>query len=253
MDANLYLSSCSIPEGIFSTPLPVRLHCRTTPRPLQTVHFPCRQYPPRFPVLPVPALPCSRADTRCLLDVSLVLEDVALLHPSFHPSIRNRGRLSFCLPKTLGYTTVNSSNHWGRGKPLQPNQELLVGDTVEGPLAGCFVHRLRTGASPSKATVLLTEGCCGVHFTWLPSHPQTASHRKYLPKVHFRKLLRSRWELIKWLNACYTTNCIVPFHCWAWKGSAHLLALPGALYRFQILPGGGLDWLFQGCDPHLLD
>lgn len=42
----------------FSAPLPIRLHCRTTPRPLQIMHFPCIGITLLcFPVLPVPAFP----------------------------------------------------------------------------------------------------------------------------------------------------------------------------------------------------
>lgn len=42
----------------FSTTLPIHLHCRTAPRPLQIMHFPCVGITLlRFPILPVPAFP----------------------------------------------------------------------------------------------------------------------------------------------------------------------------------------------------
>lgn len=103
----------------FSTPLPICLHCRTTPRPLQNMHFPCIGIVLLcFLVLPVHAflLFLLRHKVSVGLILGLVPEDVAHLNPSFHPFTCSRGLLGFGLPKTLGYTTVNSSNHWGWGK-----------------------------------------------------------------------------------------------------------------------------------------
>lgn len=63
--------------------------------------------------------PCFCSDARCLLGLSLVLEDVAHVHPSLHPFTCSRGLLSFCLPKALGLYHCELFKPLGeRGKPF---------------------------------------------------------------------------------------------------------------------------------------
>lgn len=100
----------------FSTPLPVRLHCRTTPRPLQTVHFPCRQYPPPLPSSSSACPPLFPSRRQVSVGRILSPRGCCSSAPLIPPIHSQQGTSQLCLPKTLGYTTVNSSNHWGRGE-----------------------------------------------------------------------------------------------------------------------------------------
>lgn len=111
----------------FSMPLPIHLHCRTALRPLQIKHFPCVGITLlHFPVLPVPAFPLVLVRHKVSVGLSLVLEDVAPLQPSIHPLTCHRGLLSFCLPKTLGYTTVNSQTTGGGGNQSNQTESCLL-------------------------------------------------------------------------------------------------------------------------------
>lgn len=107
-------------KGFLHTPphmFALQNYSETTPEHALSLHWHCRLC---FLVLPVHAflLFLFRHKVAVGLILGLVPEDVAHLHPSFHPFTCSRGLLSFCLPKTLGCTTVNSSNHWGWGKPF---------------------------------------------------------------------------------------------------------------------------------------
>lgn len=104
-------------KGFLHAPLhmfALQNHSKTTPEHALSLHWHCPSLlagPSSAYLPPVPAQSVG-------LIFGLVPEDVAHLHPSFHPFICSRGLLSFCLPRTLGYTTVNSSDHWGWGKPF---------------------------------------------------------------------------------------------------------------------------------------
>lgn len=196
MDANLYLSSCSIPEGISPCPSPyvctaelLRDHSRSCTFPVLAVPSFTSQF---FQCLPSP---CLQTDTKCLLDLSLVLEHVALLHPSLNPSICNGGFLSLS-PQNIGLCHCELFRPLGGGPILTKPR---AARWWHGEMVTCrMLYSVDCkGISPSKATVLLNKVCSGVHFTFLHSKPQKSFyHRKYLPKVHFRKLPQSRWELI---------------------------------------------------------
>lgn len=107
-------------KGFLHTPprtFALQNYSETTPEHALSLHWHCPS------LLPGPSSACLplfllRHEVSVGFILGLVPEDVAHLHPSFHPFTCSRGRLSFCLPKTLGYTTVNSSNHWGWGKPF---------------------------------------------------------------------------------------------------------------------------------------
>lgn len=88
----------------FSTPLPICLHCRTTPRPLQNMHFPCIGIVLLcFLVVPVHAFPLFllRHKVSVGLILGLVPEDIDHLHPSFHPFTCSRRLLSLS-PQNIG-------------------------------------------------------------------------------------------------------------------------------------------------------
>lgn len=61
----------------------------------------CWQNPPSLPNCSSACPPRLQTDPKCLLDLSLVLEHVALLHPLLHPSICNGGFLSLS-PQNIG-------------------------------------------------------------------------------------------------------------------------------------------------------